>query len=313
MTIGNMYKNFLNTVKSEYTLRNSKSKILRIRLLNYRIKILNNLARIAYLFKVDIRSFDEIKYPTNYYKHNTNMMHKFIAINVNKLPSDIIDEASELRLMIIDYCKMVTEYKKLRVEFSYYLNKSFTSFGQYKDMIYNYYNEVHKVLLNGDTFRFGKRIGDFRIDLLKIDKHSTYSKNAINIPKTMELKRTLINRGLIPYNKEDADIARSNGEIYTGVPYTIYGLDFEFYIKLRWLNCSVSHGRRFKFTKYIGNNTYQSIDELANEKLTGKQILNLDCDVITKCKIANKIDTSFNNKFKRNEDYKLRYYRQGNI
>lgn len=312
MTIGNMYLNFLSKVKCEYTVRNSKTKLLRIRLLATRVKIYNNIARYAYIFKIDPRSYTEIKYPFKLDIHSS-LMQKFVATNTARLDASVRDEAHDLRILMIEYCKMINEYRKLRLEFRYYLQKSFITYREYREYLLKYYDEVQKIILRGDIYRAGKRLGDFRIDYIKIDKHADFFKSMVNMQRTMELKRKIIANGMTPYNKVDAEGAKAAGKKYDGVLYTIYGFEIDSYFKLRWLRSNVHLSRRFKFHYYKGNNTFQTFAELASQNLKHDDIISLDTNIIHKCRLLANKDSSYSEIFRRNENYKLREYRQSNI
>lgn len=282
MILSDLYRQHIYKVRSNIAVYASKSKYLRVRLLLERNAIVKSYNRIAYIFKFDIRKFDEIKNPYNNSPTTVNnkLIYKMLALNTNKFGSELSEEAERYRLQIINYCKLQNSAFKTRALFRYYC-KHLITIDEYKRLLTNYFKIVNNKILDGDAYMMGNRLGNIFITRYKIDKDSPSYNNFIDLKATAALKRDILNKGLIPYNKLDAEACAKQGIKYKGIPYIIYGTTEDYIFKLVWNNCKVVNYRKMKFVKsnynYTGNNLMDIIPDLNSYSET--DIRNLDCSV----------------------------------
>lgn len=300
MVLSDLYRQHIQKVRQNIAVYASKSKYLRVKLLLERNNIVKHYNRIAYIYKFDIRKFDEIISPYHNSQTTTNnkLIYKMLAVNTNKLNESIREEAERYRLMIINYCKLQHLTFKTRALFRYYC-KHIISMEDYKVILEKYFLEVQRRLLNGDSYMMGNRLGNLTINRFKIDKDAPSYSNFIDLKASAALKKELINQGLTPYNKLDAEAAAKQGIKYKGVPYLIYGTSEDFIFKLVWSNCKISNYRKMKFVKsnynMTGSNILDIVPELDN--YTYDDVLKLKCSVGYKLSLLREKDKHIENNF----------------
>lgn len=95
--------------------------------------------------------------------------------------------------------------------------KTQLTFDDYKKCLFDFYCQVHKIILNGGIYKFSHGIGTIRF------RKFTFNENyrSIDFAATRKRKQELIDAGYTPYNKSDAATAEAEGREYNGVPYLV--------------------------------------------------------------------------------------------
>lgn len=161
------------------------------------------------------------------------------------------------------------------------------SFAEYKKIVYSYYRyAVHKCLLEGYMYSFA----DERIEFL-INRYRTSDCKKDKKMADLKATKTKLNeikaKGLIPYNKEDAEIAKLNGVKYEGVPYIVYRRDNYYYkleIVVKYPGRKV--GTEFERIRTINSNIRRMTQkEIADKCKSKEEIYSLNCDIIHKLRV----------------------------
>lgn len=145
--------------------------------------------------------------------------------------------------------------------------KANLTYSEYRQCLFDYYCQVHKILLNGDAYKFNYGIGTIYFKRFKFNE----KYKSIDYAATRKRKEEIIAAGATPYNKLDAINAEYYGKEYNGIPYIQYKTD-EYGYKLVFDNSLYIRGYKnyeFKPVKYI-NAKYRGY--------TYPQILKRFCD-----------------------------------
>ena len=96
--------------------------------------------------------------------------------------------------------------------------KSELTFDEYKTYLFDYYCQVHKIILEGNTYKFGHGIGTIRF------RKFVFNENyrSIDFDATRKRKQEIIDAGKKVYNKLEAINAKVEGKEYDGIPYVVY-------------------------------------------------------------------------------------------
>ena len=146
-----------------------------------------------------------------------------------------------------------------------------------------YYCKVHKVLLQGDAYKFGKGLGTI---FLKTIDLSDDKGRRVDFGKTNANRKKLLAEGKTLYNKKEAERCEIQGTEYNGVPYVVYqDKTKEIVLDIMNSKCFTSRGhisissKSYINLKYRGM-TYQEIaDKLCP---TEESVANLQMDLYTK-------------------------------
>ena len=144
--------------------------------------------------------------------------------------------------------KTCSDYLK-RIELAN--NRSKITQKQYKEYLRKYYMQgVHKAMIEGHAYRFGYGVGDLMINYWKyVDKPRD---NYVDWAATNKRKQEILEAGLKPYDKEEAEIYKIRGLKYDGIPYVVYKTNTE-YFNIELVNVKVVSKRaiKFKHANYI--------------------------------------------------------------
>lgn len=166
------------------------------------------------------------------------------------------------------------------------------SFAEYKRIVYNYYRYgVHKCLLEGYMYSFADEKIEFLINRYKTEGCKKDKKMA-DLKATKTKLDEIRAKGLIPYNKEDAEIAKLHGVKYNGVKYITYKRDNYYYkleMTLRYVGRKTS--TEFERIKTINANLRgMTQEEIASKCKNKEEIYALNCDITHKLGILLKHD-----------------------
>ena len=144
-------------------------------------------------------------------------------------------------------------------------NRTKIKFKEYKEYLRKYYMQaVHKALIEGYAYRFGYGIGDLMINYWKYV--NGVRKTMVDWAATNKRKQEIIDAGLKPYDKDEAEIYKIRGIKYDGIPYVVYKTNTE-YFDIELFHCKYKGNNkiRFKHANYIPYKFRgKSTNEIAN-------------------------------------------------
>ena len=135
---------------------------------------------------------------------------KLLKKDIKGKRQDIIELAKWCSILKNEY----NTFKELRL----CKKKSELTFDEYKTYLFDYYCQVHKIILEGNTYKFGHGIGTIRF------RKFVFNENyrSIDFDATRKRKQELIDAGKKVYNKLEAINAKVQGKEYDGIPYVVY-------------------------------------------------------------------------------------------
>lgn len=241
----------------------------------------------------------------NYPELKDNIVDKDLKLQVIKLYRD--DENPNGTSSVLYYLytylndvKRVYILSKKKIEIDRRVNLSFS---EYKTIVYNYYRyTVHKCLLEGFMYDIADESIEFLINRYKTDNCKP-GKKIVDLKATSAKLKEIKEKGLIPYNKEDAEIAKVRNIKYEGVPYIVYRFD-KFYYKLE-INIRTNRKTYIDFKRF--DRIHDSIrgmtqSEVAEQCVSKEQIYSLKCDIHHKLKILLNYDNMAYLNFIRNAE-----------
>lgn len=212
-------------------------------------------------------------------------------------------EDRQLIIQLAKWCSLLRSevdiQRKLEVS-RIKLNMNYREFQKY---LFDYYSKVHKVLLQGDAYKFGKGFGT--IFLRTIDM-TTGSKNRIDFAKTRANKLKLLAEGKKPYIEREAKQCEIENVPYDGVPYIVLRNETQSVV-LDITNSKyfTSRGRvSFSMKKYL-NLKYRgmSYKEIIEKYCpTEESVADLQADLYTKRSILGIMNPGITQKFNRKYD-----------
>ena len=116
------------------------------------------------------------------------------------------------------WCSILKNEHKTFKELRLCKKKSELTFDEYKTYLFDYYCQVHKIILEGNTYKFGHGIGTIRF------RKFVFNENyrSIDFDATRKRKQEIIDAGKKVYNKLEAINAKVQGKEYDGIPYIVY-------------------------------------------------------------------------------------------
>lgn len=268
-----------------------------IKVCNKHKEIIDKKKKYIYsTYNINLDDYPELK---------DNIVNKDLKLQVIKLYRD--DENPNGTSSVLYYLytylndiKRVYILSKKKIETDRRVNLSFS---EYRTIVYNYYRyAVHKCLLEGFMYTLADESIEFIINRYKTDKCKPGKKIA-DLKATSAKLKEIKEKGLIPYNKEDAEIAKLRGIKYEGVPYIVYRFD-KYYYKLE-INIRSNRKTYIDFKRFdrihdsIRGMTQAEVAEICTSK---EQIYSLQCDIHHKLKILLNYDNMAYLNFIRNAE-----------
>lgn len=180
----------------------------------------------------------------NYLNDNKNQIDKELGINLdkysvefgnkqfnplNKLYKDTLyagkynnRQHSANYLQLVKYCNILIEQNRHEKAIAIAKKRNNLKYSKYRTLVANYYNQVHKTLLQGMGYEFGYGIGTFVINRWKMKKAAMAKKKVIDFAATNKKKKELLEKGCKLYNDIEAAWYKKNGLPYDGVDYRVY-------------------------------------------------------------------------------------------
>lgn len=208
-----------------------------------------------------------------------NKLEKVINDKINTT----VGEARIVLLQLLRYCELSKKANDYNIAYKLSKKRSELTFTDYKKYLRKYYNEgVHKCCLEGYAYHIGYGVGDLVINFWRYtDKpRDTY----VDWNATRLKKQEIIDAGLKPYNKEEAEIYKIRGLKYDGIPYVVYKTNKEFYnIELINHKYNSNSAIKFKYANYIPPSLRGKDAKIINSECNSDEdIFKLTCGLRTK-------------------------------
>ena len=222
ITIKNHYTNFINS---------SKVELSRI---NKELERINKMIDIGHQYLTPRREEIRVQFGLtldNYIEYNNKEINPISALlkKVNYIRArKVNDDNIGLSTSLYNYCQAL-EIKSSILERKRIIDKKVNlTFNEYQQYVFDFYSEVHKILLEGKGYII-KCVGTFHIDRYKVTKRPV----RIDIAETSKNRRKLIEEGKIPYDPAMAKWCKEHNQEYNGVKFKVNKIvNHEYKIKL---------------------------------------------------------------------------------
>lgn len=238
---------------------------------------------IVEVYNIDITKFEK-EWINKEYNSSETLYQKVI-----KLVQSVQEDNNRIILLqLIKYCTVLRTENKYNILISLATKRKDIKFTVYRKYIANYYNKVHKCVLEGLGYRFGYDIGTYCINYWKMDKARIRNTNRIDFAATNAKKKELIAKGVKVYDDKEAAWYAARKIPYDGVDYRVYKVDDFFYditfIKSGLFTNNTLEYQRTEYvaSKYRGMSYTQMADTFCNEP---DDIYNLQVDIKYKLNI----------------------------
>lgn len=206
-----------------------------------------------------------------------------------KLLNNGIENDSRVALIqLVKYCNLLRVENKYNKLISLAKVRKNMKFGIYSKYVVNYYNKVHKTVLEGMGYKFSNGIGTYCINHWKISKDKANKTKRIDFAATNLRKKELLAQGITLYDDKMAAWYEARKIPYNAVDYRVYKNESSFYeftfIKSDIFTSSSIDYQRTEYvsSKYRGMSYTQMADKLCN---TLDAIYNLQVDIKYKLNI----------------------------
>ena len=271
--ITDYYKAFINNANSDIEKYQEEYNINRKVLIATKEYLKDYVTHIGHQFNIRLKEDYPNSWINSTYDENEHL-RDMIDINLKDTVGD--DRIILLQLLryseVLKYCNICLKRIHLAKDRANIKPK------QYKEYLRKYYMQgVHKTIIDGYAYRFGFSIGDLMINFWRyVDK---VRDNYVDWAATNKRKQEILDAGLKPYNKDEAEIYKIRGIKYDGIPYVVYKTNSEYYdIELCNNKNAERANIRFKHSNYIpykfrGKNVqelanmFNSVDEIAIQDL----------------------------------------------
>lgn len=234
-------------------------------------------------YGIDLISYDK-EWINKEYNTSETLYNKIV-----KLINDVRADANRVILLqLVKYCNILrAEYKYNQLIFIANTRKTI-KYGTYSKYVTNYYNKVHKTVLEGMGYKFGYGIGTYCINHWKIEKDKLNKTKRIDFAATNLKKKELLEKGLKPYDDKLAAWYAARNIPYDGVDYRVYKVESSFFdftlIKSDIFTNKTLEYKRIEYinTKYRGMSYTNIADSYCK---TLEDIYNLQVDIKYKLNI----------------------------
>lgn len=261
--ISDYYKAFINNANSDIEKYQNEYNVNHRLLISTRNYLKDYVTHIGHQFNIDLRNnfsnswgtYNDPRYDEN--EHLTDI----IKLRLD----DVTGEDRIILLQLLRYSELLKYCYDCLKRISLAKNRTDISFKQYKEYLRKYYMQgVHKAMIDGYAYRFSNGIGDLMINQWKYV--TEVRSNFVDWAATNKRKQELIDAGLKPYDKDEAEIYKLRGIKYDGIPYIVYKTNTE-YFNIELINCKKFNKKnvRFKHANYIPYKFRgKSVSEIAN-------------------------------------------------
>lgn len=217
----------------------------------------------------------------------------------------------QLLIMLARYCRLIKSRSNYRKMLKLCDDRANVTYSQYRDIVDKYYNQVNIALLQGFGYRYGHGLGVVSINRYKLrdDVHKV-----VDFAATRKAKKELLDKGLKPYDKHDAELYAKQGIPYDGVEYVKYKKG-SYYYEITLSDCKIYASKSIQFykdKKLLDKFKGMSYEELAAICNTDEEIYNLQVDTTVKLNIILIKHPEYFYKFIRNVEESKYKYRKNN-
>lgn len=271
------YLNYIYSAKNDIrkynecinTLNKSKEELIKY--------IEDNKHYILESFNINLDNYDVEwgKKEYNSTEHLYNFLIKYI------ITIDIHPHKIHL-LQVIKYLNVlrnIYRYNKLKELATKRKNMSFSTYRKY---IFNYYNKVHKCVLEGMGYKFGGGIGTYVINHWKLDPKLMKKKPILDYAASNARKRELITQGKKVYDDKEAAWYAARNIPYDAIDYRVWRENTDWY-EFTFLKSDLAKSSRLDYqrSEYVSlkyrNMSYQQICDTFCK--TYDDIYNLQVDI----------------------------------
>lgn len=165
-------------------------------------------------FDIDLCNYIEVRNKT--YNENEELYNK--SIKLAKIFED--EESIKFLNTLIKYCYVIKNVYLCKKAIYNCNRRKNVTFAVYKNLLRKYYHGVNEKALDGKGIRFSSGLGIFVVNYEKTDNWG--GRKTIDFQATARAKKELLERGLRPYDKKEAEEYKRAGITYNGIECTIY-------------------------------------------------------------------------------------------
>lgn len=281
VTIKEYYLNFITNAKTDiykYNIERQKAIDNKNLLHSY---INNHVETLIDKYNIDLNKF-ELEWVYNTYNPSESLYKKVLKLiqTINE------DEDRSTLFQIIKYCHAIKDEYKYDRLIELANKRKDIKFSEFRKRVLDYYNKVHKCVLEGNGYKYSNEIGVYVINYWRVSGKGI--KKRIDYAATNERKKELLSKGYKLYDDNEAKWYKDNGIPYDGVDYRIYKDDSHYYeftfIKSKIFTAKTLDYQRTEYVinKYRGMSYKEMADTLCQ---TLDDIYNLQVDIKYKLNI----------------------------
>lgn len=277
LTANHYYKNFIRDYKISIHRYSEKLKTA--------IEVKNEsksyiLDRINIAENIGIRLKDYEEWVNDIYLKDEKLLNAALKL------CNIYDGGNKrtFLLMLIKYCKSLENCYVYKYSIDSAEELITMKFKDFRKILKDYYNQVHKCILEGFAYTYGGGIGDLIINRWKTGKNT---KPILDYAATNELKKKIVESGQKLFDETEAARYKARGMKYDGKDYRVYKKPQHIY-EFTIINSRIAKSKRklFNRTEYVHNSLRNMTQKEIAEKYTEKEdIYKLDCDMRYKLNI----------------------------
>lgn len=198
--------------------------------------------------------------------------HKALNGQIRELPSEILEQGTRQIIYSNTILKTYFDLNKPIIIMSEEIKKLNKQKLEYS--IFRHILKTHNEKIANFIFDTGKSYEHSIFGTLKIVHKETVTQK-IDWGKSNRNKQTLLDKGLIPYKKEEAELAEKNGETYTGIKWLVPGYK-DGMLLVKWTNSPIIKeylGSDMKFIKYFpARGSYGIVNLLSGYYTRGENV-----------------------------------------
>lgn len=177
----------------------------------------------------DVYNINLLLYDKEWIKKEYNSLETLYN-KVTKLISSIVGDNNRITLIqLAKYCNILRVENKYNQLIIIANKRKDIKFRTYTKYVVNYYNKVHKTVLQGMGYKFSYGIGIYCINHWKIEPSKMNNTKRIDFAATNAKKKELLDKGIKLYDDKEATWYKQRRIPYDGVDYRVYKNESSFY------------------------------------------------------------------------------------
>nr|DAO50315.1 MAG TPA: hypothetical protein [Crassvirales sp.] len=155
-------------------------------------------------------------------------------------------------LQVAKYCNILRNENRYNKLIEIANKRKDIKFSAYRKYVTNYYNKVHKCVLQGMGYKFSYGIGTYIINHWKLDVNRIKHKMHLDYAATNAKKKELIAKGIKLYDDKEAAWYAARHIPYNAVDYRVYKESTDWY-EFAFIKSDLfrSHNYEYKRTDYV--------------------------------------------------------------